>query len=119
MLGAAGSQAPPRSPRRSGAYLGRQIVGSGDEAGWIQARAAAEGIKSECYRYAAPARLRPRQYGRSQGARRPDGGDRETGRPTRGSCAPTIMKRSRTRVLQSATIARPWPVMQAATGEAV
>jgi SMODS and SLOG-associating 2TM effector domain 3 len=38
-----------------GAYLGRQIVGSGNEAGWIQARAAAEGIKSECYRYAARA----------------------------------------------------------------
>jgi hypothetical protein len=37
------------------AYLGRQIVGSGDEAGWIQARATAEGIKSECYRYAARA----------------------------------------------------------------
>jgi hypothetical protein len=36
-----------------GAYLGRQIVGSGNEAGWIQARATAEGIKSECYRYAA------------------------------------------------------------------
>jgi hypothetical protein len=36
-----------------GAFLGRQIVGAGDEAGWIQARAAAEGIKSECYRYAA------------------------------------------------------------------
>jgi hypothetical protein len=31
------------------------LVGSGDEAGWIQARAAAEGIKSECYRYAARA----------------------------------------------------------------
>ena len=38
-----------------GAFLGRQIVGSGDEAGWIQARAVAEGIKSECYRYAARA----------------------------------------------------------------
>ena len=38
-----------------GAYLGRQIVGSGEEAGWIQARATAEGIKSECYRYAARA----------------------------------------------------------------
>jgi hypothetical protein len=38
-----------------GAYLGKQFVGSGDEAGWIQARAAAEGIKSECYRYAARA----------------------------------------------------------------
>ena len=38
-----------------GAYLGRQIVGSGNEAGWIQARATAEGIKSECYRYAARA----------------------------------------------------------------
>jgi hypothetical protein len=36
-----------------GAFLGRQIVGAGDEAGWIQARAVAEGIKSECYRYAA------------------------------------------------------------------
>ncbi len=38
-----------------GAYLGRQIVGAGEEAGWIQARATAEGIKSECYRYAARA----------------------------------------------------------------
>jgi hypothetical protein len=38
-----------------GAYLGRQIIGSGDEAAWIQARATAEGIKSECYRYAARA----------------------------------------------------------------
>ena len=36
-----------------GAYFGRQIIGSGNEAGWIQARATAEGIKSECYRYAA------------------------------------------------------------------
>jgi hypothetical protein len=36
-----------------GAFLGRQIVGAGNEAGWIQARAVAEGIKSECYRYAA------------------------------------------------------------------
>jgi hypothetical protein len=35
------------------AFLGRQIVGAGDESGWIQARAVAEGIKSECYRYAA------------------------------------------------------------------
>jgi hypothetical protein len=35
------------------AFLGRQIVGAGNEAGWIQARAVAEGIKSECYRYAA------------------------------------------------------------------
>ena len=39
----------------AGAYLGRQIVGSGEEESWIQARAAAEGIKSECYRYAAQA----------------------------------------------------------------
>src|SRR5271165_1516548 len=38
-----------------GAYLGRQIVGAGEEAGWIQARATAEGIKSECYRYSARA----------------------------------------------------------------
>jgi hypothetical protein len=38
-----------------GSYLGQQFVGSGDEAGWIQARAAAEGIKSECFRYAARA----------------------------------------------------------------
>jgi hypothetical protein len=38
-----------------GAYLGKQIVGSGNEEAWIQARAAAEGIKSECYRYAARA----------------------------------------------------------------
>jgi hypothetical protein len=36
-----------------GAFLGRQIVGAGDEYGWIQARAVAEGIKSECYRYVA------------------------------------------------------------------
>jgi hypothetical protein len=34
-----------------GAYLGRQIVGSGNEASWIQARASAEGT----YRYAARA----------------------------------------------------------------
>ena len=38
-----------------GAYLGKEILGSGKEAGWIQARATAEGIKSECYRYAAKA----------------------------------------------------------------
>lgn len=38
-----------------GAYLGREIVGSGKEAGWIQARATAEGVKSECFRYAAKA----------------------------------------------------------------
>jgi hypothetical protein len=38
-----------------GAFLARQIVGSGDESGWIQARAVAEGIKSECYCYAARA----------------------------------------------------------------
>jgi len=37
------------------AYLGREIVGSGKEAGWIQARATAEGLKSECFRYAAKA----------------------------------------------------------------
>ena len=37
------------------AFLGRQVVGAGDEANWIQARAVAEGIKSECYRYAARA----------------------------------------------------------------
>jgi hypothetical protein len=36
-----------------GAFLGRQIVGAGNEVSWIQARAVAEGIKSECYRYAA------------------------------------------------------------------
>jgi hypothetical protein len=36
-----------------GAYLGRQFVGTGKEAEWIQARATAEGIKSECYRYTA------------------------------------------------------------------
>jgi hypothetical protein len=36
-----------------GAFLGRQIVGAGNEGAWIQARAVAEGIKSECYRYAA------------------------------------------------------------------
>jgi len=33
-----------------GAYLGREIVGSGKEAGWIQARATAERMKSECFR---------------------------------------------------------------------
>jgi hypothetical protein len=38
-----------------GAYLGREIVGSGKEADWIQARATAEGIKSESFRYAAKA----------------------------------------------------------------
>jgi hypothetical protein len=64
-LGAIATVAPERWSRgaaiaaaiasAAGAYLGRQIVGSGDEAGWIQARATAEGIKSECYRYAARA----------------------------------------------------------------
>lgn len=38
-----------------GAYFGREILGSGKEGGWIQARATAEGIKSECFRYAARA----------------------------------------------------------------
>jgi hypothetical protein len=38
-----------------GAFLGRQFVSTGDESGWIQARAVAEGVKSECYRYAARA----------------------------------------------------------------
>jgi SMODS and SLOG-associating 2TM effector domain 1/SMODS and SLOG-associating 2TM effector domain 3 len=38
-----------------GAYLGRELVGSGKEAGWVQARATAEGVKSECFRYAARA----------------------------------------------------------------
>jgi hypothetical protein len=37
----------------AGAYLGKQYLASGVEAGWIQARATAEGIKSECYRHAA------------------------------------------------------------------
>ena len=36
-----------------GAFFGKQFVGAGKEADWIQARAVAEGIKSECYRYAA------------------------------------------------------------------
>jgi hypothetical protein len=36
-----------------GAFLGRQMVGAGDEAAWIQARATAEAIKSQCFRYAA------------------------------------------------------------------
>src|SRR4051794_23974196 len=36
-----------------GAYFGKQFVGVGKEADWIQARAVAEGIKSQCYRYAA------------------------------------------------------------------
>ena len=38
-----------------GAFFGREILGSGDEANWIQARATAEAIKSECFRYAARA----------------------------------------------------------------
>ncbi|WP_316224868.1 MULTISPECIES: DUF4231 domain-containing protein [unclassified Bradyrhizobium] len=36
-----------------GAYFGKQLIGAGKEVDWIQARAVAEGIKSECYRYAA------------------------------------------------------------------
>jgi SMODS and SLOG-associating 2TM effector domain 1/SMODS and SLOG-associating 2TM effector domain 3 len=39
----------------AGGYLGREILDSSKEAGWIQARATAEGIKSESYRYAAKA----------------------------------------------------------------
>jgi hypothetical protein len=38
-----------------GAFVGRQIVGAGTEDNWIQARATAEGIKSECFRFAAEA----------------------------------------------------------------
>ena len=34
-------------------FSGGRSCGAGDEASWIQARAVAEGIKSECYRYAA------------------------------------------------------------------
>lgn len=37
------------------AYFGKTVVGSGKEAGWVQARATAEAIKSECFRYAARA----------------------------------------------------------------
>jgi hypothetical protein len=36
-----------------GGYFGKQFVGADKEADRIQARAVAEGIKSECYRYAA------------------------------------------------------------------
>jgi hypothetical protein len=35
--------------------LGRDILAVGREAGWIRARATAEGIKSECFRFAAHA----------------------------------------------------------------
>jgi hypothetical protein len=40
-----------------GAYLGREVVGSGKEPDWIQARATAEGIKSECFRFVSKAGL--------------------------------------------------------------
>ena len=53
--GAPGSRGAATVASAVGAFLGRQFVGSGDEVGWIQARATAEGIKSECYRYAARA----------------------------------------------------------------
>lgn len=39
----------------AGAYFGKTVVGSGKEAGWAQARATAEAIKSECFRYTARA----------------------------------------------------------------
>ena len=39
-----------------GAFFGREILGAGKEADWIQARATGEGLKSECFRYAAKAR---------------------------------------------------------------
>lgn len=38
-----------------GAILGRQILAMGSEGKWIQARATAEGLKSECFRFAAKA----------------------------------------------------------------
>ncbi len=38
-----------------GAFFGREFLGSGKESDWIQARATAEGVKSECFRYAAKA----------------------------------------------------------------
>ena len=78
-----------------GAYLGRQIVGSGDEAGWIQARATAEGIKSECYRYAARAgayAVPDPDAAKALAARTAESPSR---RPTRASCAPTIRFRIR------------------------
>jgi hypothetical protein len=50
-----------------GAYFGKQFVGAGNEADWIQARAVAEGIKSECYRYAA--RSGPYRVGEAEAAK--------------------------------------------------
>jgi len=38
-----------------GAFFGREILSAGKEADWIQARATGEGLKSECFRYAAKA----------------------------------------------------------------
>ncbi|WP_255721640.1 DUF4231 domain-containing protein [Lichenibacterium dinghuense] len=36
-----------------GAFVGRNILAQGDEPNWLQARATAEGLRSECYKYAA------------------------------------------------------------------
>ena len=38
-----------------GAYFGREVVSAGAEPGYIQARATAEAIKSDCFRFAAKA----------------------------------------------------------------
>src|SRR5271166_2535050 len=58
-----------------GAYFGRQIVGAGEEAGWIQARATAA--------TPSPTLTRPRRS-------RPTRPQSPSRRPTRGSCVPTI-----------------------------
>jgi len=39
----------------AGAYFGTTVVGSGKDLGWAQARATAEAIKSECFRYTSRA----------------------------------------------------------------
>ena len=38
-----------------GAFFGREILSAGKEGDWIQARATGEGLKSECFRFAAKA----------------------------------------------------------------
>ena len=54
----------------AGAYFGKTVVDSGKEAGWAQARATAEAIKSESFRYTARRPLFTVQCG--QDVPRPD-----------------------------------------------
>ena len=53
MISCARSPARRRLPSALSLYVGRQALAVGAESGWLRARATAEAIKSECFRFAA------------------------------------------------------------------